>query len=267
MPRIRANGLEIGYEVAGAGPPLIALHGASGSGRDDFAVMLRQLGSAFRVHLPDARGHATTRWDVASGGFDTEAMVADLEAFADALGLPTFHLLGYSMGGTTALNFATRAPERLRTLVLIGVSPEREPRASVVRDELRPERIEAEDPVWARVLSTRHDPVQGTGAWRQLLPAIAADVETQRLLTPRELRGIDAPTLVVCGDRDPFVPVAQAAALTRQVRDGGLLVLPACGHEVVRRRPAGFDAALGGFYRSTEPDARRRAEAIPEEAR
>ena len=267
MPLIRAGGLDIGYEVAGAGPPLVALHSAGGSGRDDFAGLLPRLASAFSVHLPDARGHATSRWDVTAGGFDTDAMVADVEAFVDALGLRTFHLVGYSMGGTTALHVAARAPERIRTLVVIGASPEREPRAAVVRHELRPERIEAEDPVWARVLGARHDPVQGPGAWRTLLPAIAADVDGQRLLTPRELRGITAPALVVCGDRDPFVPVAQAAALARQVQDGRLLVLPASGHEILRMRPAGFDAALAGFYRSTEPVARRRAEAAPEVTR
>ena len=94
--------------------------------------------------------------------------------------------------------------------------------------------------------------------------AIADDVARQRLLTPRELRGITAPTLVVVGDRDPFVPVAQAAALARQVQDGRLLVLPKCGHDVLRARPAGFDVAVGGFYRSTEQVARRRAE-VPTE--
>ena len=43
----------------------------------------------------------------------------------------TFHLLGFSMGGATALQFAARSPERLQTLVVIGISPRREPRASV----------------------------------------------------------------------------------------------------------------------------------------
>src|SRR5436190_10460541 len=118
MPTIRANGLEIGYEVAGAGPPLIVLHGATGSGREDFAGLRSELSSAFTVHMPDARGHATTRWDVTAGGFDTESLIDDLEAFADVLGIETFHLLGFSMGAVTALGFAARVPERVRTLVV-----------------------------------------------------------------------------------------------------------------------------------------------------
>jgi pimeloyl-ACP methyl ester carboxylesterase len=260
MPHIIANGLDIGYEVAGAGPPLIALHGATSAGREDFAALRQQLGAAFTLHLPDARGHATTRWDVKTGGFEAESLIDDVEAFADALAIETFHLLGFSMGAVTALGFAARAPERVRTLVVIAASPQREPRASVVRHELGPERIEADDPNWAKVLAARHDPVQGEGAWRDLLRGIVDDVAVQRLLTPRELRGITAPALVVCGDRDPFVPVTQAAELARQVQHGRLLVLPGCGHDVLRARPAGFDEALAGFYRSTEPVARRRAE-------
>jgi pimeloyl-ACP methyl ester carboxylesterase len=93
-----------------------------------------------------------------------------------------------------------------------------------------------------------------------LLPAIAADVATQPLLTPRELRRIEAPTLVVAGDRDPFVPVDHAWGLKRQLPDARLLIVPDCGHEVAIRRPGLFNEALAGFYRSTEPVARERAD-------
>ncbi len=63
------------------------------------------------------------------------------------------------------------------------------------------------------------------------------------------------------GDRDPFVPVDHAWALRRQLPDARLLVVPDCGHEVARRKPALFNEALAGFYRSTEAVAKRRAEA------
>jgi pimeloyl-ACP methyl ester carboxylesterase len=267
MRRIRANGLDIGYDIAGAGPPLIALHGATMSGRDEFADLLPSFSSAFTVHLPDARGHGATAWDVASGGFEAETLVDDLEAFADGLGLTTFHLVGFSMGGMTALGFAIRSPGRVRTLVVAGISTAREPRASVVRHLLDPARIESEDPDWARRLGERHDAVQGSGAWRRLLPAIAADVASQALYSPAELRRIDAPTLVASGDRDPFAPVVQVAELARQVRHGRLLIVPGHGHDIVSGPVPELDAALAAFYRSTEPIARRRANVHPEVAR
>ena len=260
MPTLHANGLEIAYAVEGAGPPLVMLHGASSSGAADFAAQLPILARAFHCYVPDARGHAGTRWDAADG-FRYEWLVDDVLAFVDALGLGTFHLLGFSMGGATALGLAVRYPERLRTLVLAGISPEREPRASVARRLFDADRIERRDPEWAAELSARHDPVQGRGAWQRLLPAIARDVASQELHPPEELVRIDAPTLVVVGDRDPFVPVDQAWRLKRQLPDARLFVAPSCGHEVLLRKPALATEALAGFYRSTQDVATRRAEA------
>jgi 3-oxoadipate enol-lactonase len=261
MPHLRANGLDIGYEVAGAGPPLLLLHGASSSGRVDFAAQLPLLAKAFRCVAPDARGHATTRWDAADG-FRYDWLVDDVLALADALGLATFHLLGFSMGAATALGVAARVPERLRTLVLVGIGPEREPRASVARRLFDPQRILAHDPAWAAELARRHDPVQGDGAWQRLLPAVAADVAGQQLHGPDELVRIDCPVLVAVGDRDPFVPVDQAWRLKRQLPDARLFVAPGCGHEVMLSRPALFNEALAGFYRSTAAVATHRARAL-----
>lgn len=258
MPTLRANGLDIGYDVQGAGPPLVLLHGATSLGRDDFAAQLPSMTKAFLVHMPDARGHGRTRWD-ASSGFEYGWLVDDLTAFVDALGLDSFHLLGFSMGAMTALQFGARHPERLRTLVVVGITTLREPRASVGRRLMDPERILAREPDFAATLARRHDTGQGVGAWQKLLPAIAADIATQPLLTPAQLHGIDCPAMIVCGDRDPFVPPEHAAGLARQLPNGRLFVVPDCGHEVMARRPGLFNQATADFYRSTEADAKRRA--------
>jgi pimeloyl-ACP methyl ester carboxylesterase len=261
VPTLAANGLEIGYDVHGAGPPLVAVHGATSLGREDYAAQVPLLSKAFLLHLPDARGHGRTRWDAAAG-FRYDWLVDDLQAFVDGLGLDSFHLLGFSMGAMTALQLAARAPQRVRTLVVVGITPQREPRASVGRRLMDPERILATDPGFAATLARRHDAGQGAGAWQRLLPAIAADIAVQPLLTPAELHAIDCPTMVVCGDRDPFVPPEHAAALVRQLPAGQLFVVPGCGHEVPARRPGLFNEALGGFYRATETEARRRAELL-----
>jgi pimeloyl-ACP methyl ester carboxylesterase len=265
MPTIRANGLEIGYDALGAGPPVLMLHGSTSSGRADFAAQRALFSKAFRVYMPDARGHGRTRWDP-DDGFAQSMLADDALAFADALALASFHLLGFSLGAMTALHVAARAPDRIRTLVVVGITTQREPRTSVARRLMDPARIEIEDPDWAADLARLHDPVQGAGTWRRLLPAIAADVAAQPLLTPRELRRIDAPTLVVAGDRDPFVPVDHAWGLQRQLPDARLLVVPDCGHEVAARRPGLLNEALAGFYRATEAAARQRAAGDPQPA-
>jgi pimeloyl-ACP methyl ester carboxylesterase len=260
VPTIRANGLDIAYDVHGAGPPLVLLHGATSLGREDFAAQIPLFSKAFRLYLPDARGHGGTRWDAADG-FRYDWLVDDVAAFVDELGLETFHVVGFSMGAMTALQYAVRSPERIRTMTIVGITTQREPRASVARRLMDPARADRDDPAWAALLGRRHDAGQGEGAWRRLLPAIAADVNVQPLLTPRDLRRITPPVLVACGDRDPFVPVDHAWGISRQLPDGRLFVAPDCAHEVMTRRPGLFNEALAGFFRSTEATARKRAEA------
>ncbi len=265
MPHVRANDLDIGYDVMGDGPPMVLLHAAASVGRETYAAQLPALAARFRLYLPDARGHGRTRWDAAHG-FEAGWLIDDLEAFVDALDLDHFHLVGYSMGGMTALGGAVRAPERLRSLVALGIATAREPRASVARRLMDPARILRDDPAWAADLARLHDPVQGPGAWQRLLPAVADDVARQPLLGPADLRRISPPTLVACGDRDPLVPVVQAAELARQVRDGRLLVVPAGGHDILSQQPRLLTEAMTGFYRAIEPGAEASA-ASPSEGR
>jgi pimeloyl-ACP methyl ester carboxylesterase len=182
VPTIRANGLDIAYDVHGAGPPLLLLHGATSLGREDFAAQIPLFSKAFRIYLPDARGHGGTRWDAADG-FSYDWLVDDVAAFGDELGLDTFHVVGFSMGAMTALQYAVRSPERIRTMTIVGITTQREPRASVARRLMDPARADRDDPAWAALLGRRHDAGQGEGAWRRLLPAIAADVAAQPLLS------------------------------------------------------------------------------------
>jgi pimeloyl-ACP methyl ester carboxylesterase len=263
MPTILANGLETAYEVDGAGPPLLMLHGATSSGREHFASLAPTLAEGFRVHLPDARGHAESGGPV--DGWTTLDLAADVLAFADALGLTSFHLFGYSMGGMTALHVATTSPQRIRTLVAVSIGTEREPRLSVGRRLMDPERVARDDPGWARFQAARHDPRHGTGSWQRLMRAVVDDIEHQPLLTDAQLRTIDAPTLVAAGDRDPFVPVSQALALSRQVRDGRLLILPGVGHEALAATGL-LRPALAEFYRSTADVAAERAAQLERDA-
>ena len=168
MPTIRANDLEIAYEVVGSGPPLVlAPRRVERPGGRRSRPQIPALADAFQLFLPDARGHGRTRWDAADG-FEAAWLVDDLEAFVDGLGLRTFHLIGYSMGAMTALGFAVRAPERLRTLVVVGITTAREPRARVGRRLMDPERIARDDPGWAAEMALDDRP--GPGSRRVAAP-------------------------------------------------------------------------------------------------
>jgi pimeloyl-ACP methyl ester carboxylesterase len=249
VPLVRANGLDIGYSVEGEGPPLILLHGASSSAVEDWGHQRALFRQSFTCYLVDARGHAATFWD-GSGDWTRDALVEDLGAFADALGLGTFHVAGFSMGAMTALTFATRDPERIASALIVGIDVEPEPRTSISRRAMDPDRIEREEPAWATQLERRHGPVQGEGAWRRLMGAMAAAAGQDRALTPAELRNARVPILLACGDRDPWVPLEHAVALRRQLPDARLLVAPGCEHVVPVRAAALFNAAALGFWRS-----------------
>ncbi|MEX2547776.1 MAG: alpha/beta hydrolase [Chloroflexota bacterium] len=259
MPLIRANGLDVHYTVEGAGPPLVMLHGATSTSAEDWSAQRPLWRKAFRLYLVDARGHGGTKWDVRDG-FDRDTLVADLLTFVDALGLATFHVVGFSMGAMTALTFATRYPERLRTAIICGIDIVREPRSSVAKRLMDPERILREEPDWAEQLERRHAPVQGAGAWQRLLPAIVDDLGSASLLTPEELRRIRLPVQLVYGDRDVFVPVDHAVAIHKQLPDSRLFICPNSPHQVMVSQPALFNLAAANFYRSTEKVAVQRAE-------
>lgn len=245
---VRANGLDISYTTEGQGPPLLLLHGATSMGTHDWGAQRPLLRVEFTLYMPDARGHHRTRYDVRQG-WDRATLVDDAFALADALKLQRFHVMGLSMGARTAVEMAMAEPERLSSLIAISPSLEREPAASVSRRRIDPDAIERDDPAWAAELARRHDTYQGTGHWRRLAQAIREDTQHLSTPTPSELRRIRLPVLLAYGDRDPWVPLAQAVRIKRQLPDAQLLVVPDCGHVVEAERPSVFNPAMSHFLR------------------
>ena len=122
MPEFTREGAHVHYEVAGGGQPLIALHGFTGSGQDFMPLALALRRQAMTV-LPDLIGHGGSDAPDDMARYSLSASAADVLALADELGLATFDLLGYSLGGRVALRTALAAPGRIRRLVLESSSP------------------------------------------------------------------------------------------------------------------------------------------------
>jgi len=245
---VRANGLDVHYVSEGQGPPLVMLHGATSMGIHDWGAQRPLLRAEFTLYMPDARGHHRTVYDV-SQGWSRAALVDDALAFADTLGLERFHLMGLSMGARTAVELASRHPQRVHSLIAISPLLEHDPGASVARRRLDPDAALRDDPVWAAELEQRHDPYQGLGAWRRLMEAIRDDTQELVDLTPEELHRIRLPVMLAYGDRDPWVPLEQAVRVKRQLADGRLLIVPECGHVVEAERPSVFNPAMLQFLR------------------
>lgn len=97
MPFIQTSNLNIHYELAGKGDTVLVLvHGNFASWRW-WRPVLDRLPAGYRAYAPDLRGCGDT--DRPPDGYTIEQLAADLHAFARALGLPAFHLVGHSLGG------------------------------------------------------------------------------------------------------------------------------------------------------------------------
>lgn len=108
------SGVTLFYDVLeGSGPPLVLLHGAMGSSEMwHFEGYVDDLCDAFRLVLVDLRGHGRSDAPREPAAYSIEAFVGDLVAVLDTLGLRSAALCGFSLGGSIALAFAARHPER-----------------------------------------------------------------------------------------------------------------------------------------------------------
>ena len=180
---IRLNGLAFNAEArAGRGsrPPLLLLHGFTGSVRSWDEVRPRLAESAQVVAL-DVIGHGCSAAPAEPERYSFAWSVRDLSALLDALGHESVDLLGYSMGGRLALQFALEAPRRVRSLILESASPGIEDEAE------RRRRAHADDELARRI--ERHGVAAFVDEWeRQPLLQPAAHVSAERRAALRAIR-------------------------------------------------------------------------------
>ncbi len=122
MPELMRAGARVHFEVHGAGPPLVVLHGFTGSGLD-FLPLAAALRRRVMTVTVDLMGHGDSDAPQDPQRYSLDESVKDTLAVADALGLERFDLLGYSLGGRVALRVALKAPQRVLRLVLESSSP------------------------------------------------------------------------------------------------------------------------------------------------
>ncbi len=106
--------------IIGEGQPLVILHGFLGMS-DNWKTHGRQFSEqGFQVHLVDQRNHGRSFWD---NNFSYEVLAEDLKYYCESHNLNNIVLLGHSMGGKTAMLFATQYPEMVSKLVVADISP------------------------------------------------------------------------------------------------------------------------------------------------
>src|SRR5215207_9695810 len=193
---VDAGGIRTYYEVAGAGEPLILLHGGMCT-VETFDGQTQVRAGHYRVYVPERRAHGRTP-DV-DGPITYEIMAADTIAFMEAVGIGSAHLVGWSDGAIVALLVALRRPELVRRLVLIG--------QAVNLEHLRPE-VEAMMegltvdvlPPMLRQLYAAASP-DGPEHFDVVFDKLAALWRRDPGIDFAQLEGVTAPALVLLGDR------------------------------------------------------------------
>lgn len=240
---VQVNGIDLYYETRGSGNPLLLLHGFGACGRE-WAPFVPKLSENHRLIIVDMRGHG--RSTNPANTFTHRQSAADLLALLDAIEIERFAAMGISSGGMTLLHMATRAPDRIEAMVLIGAAtyfPDqaREIMRTASMETLPPEVREMQFACAAR----------GEAQVRELVSQFSGfqDSFDDVNFTAPLLSTIRARTLVVYGDRDPFFPVEIAISMYRAIPDAGLWIVPHGGHVPVYDPAIAFAERAAAFLR------------------
>ncbi len=244
---------------AGAGPPVVLLHGLFGAGQN-WGAIRAALAPRFRVLTPDLRNHGASGRDA---DMSYAAMAADVAATMEATGMPEAAVLGHSMGGKVAMALALAHPGRVERLVVADIAPVRYPPAlrgyvaAMQALPLRPglTRRDADAALAATIpeagirafllqnLRFEADPP----AWRLGLAEIAAAMPAIEDFSPPAGARFGGPALVLAGERSDYIRAEHHPAFHALFPAAQFATVPRAGHWVHAENPAGFLALLEPF--------------------
>ena len=232
------GGLRLRYQRCGEGDPLVLITGLGGDLLFWRSAMVR-LSEHFSVIAFDNRGAGETTYP--PGYFSVGDMADDVAALLVHLGINSAHVLGWSMGGNIAQEFALRHPEMVRTLTLASTYMRRPSRSSFAIGQI----IEAGRALGSEAVMSmmnalcmseeyyrkREGGINGNG--RQVY-----DIEGMALqkgaLDDYDINGrigeIAAPTLIIHGEDDIMVPIRFGEEMMSSIPGSEMVRVPGAGH-------------------------------------
>ena len=281
LQHVSIHGHSVGYRRAGAGQPILLIHGLAGSSRtwDD---VIPSLAEEYDVIAPDLLGHGESAKPI--GDYSLGAFASGLRDFLSVLGLPSVTIVGHSFGGGVAMQLAYQHPHLVDRLVLVGSGGlGREvswllrlltlPGAEYVMPFAFPKPIVDRATDVGRQLGRRNirNP-KFSEMWRAYsslagAPNRGAFVRTMRgviepggqMVNARDRLYLAAhiPTLIVWGDNDGIIPVQHAYAAHDMIDTSRLEILEGVGHFPHVEAPEVFNDVLLDFMESTRPASTR----------
>jgi pimeloyl-ACP methyl ester carboxylesterase len=221
-----SNGAKVYYEVHGdrEGTPLVLLHGSFMTIEASWAALLPTLTTSRKVIAIELRGHGHST--DGKDPFTYPALAGDVAAVLRHLDVKQADVLGYSMGGTVATAVALRHPELVRKLIVVsalfdngGWEPQAFEQFKALPADFAPKPLT--DPYEKVAPDPKH--------WPVLVQKVKQMVTQFPGWSESELRALEAPLLLVMGDRDGF-RTDRAAAVSRLVPTGQLAVIPGGDH-------------------------------------
>jgi pyruvate dehydrogenase E2 component (dihydrolipoyllysine-residue acetyltransferase) len=228
------------------------------------------LANEFAIYALDLRGHGGSSKQVGSGTLDE--FVEDVLGFLDSLGLQKVHLVGHSMGGAIAIQFARAHPDRISSLVLIasaglGSDIDIEYINGFISAQRRKELMPQIEKLFAdRKLVTRQL-IEDVLRFKRLdgvessLRAIASQFfpeGRQARVLRDQMHALAVPARVIWGAEDRILPVSHARDLPENIT---VEILPGSGHMVQMEAAAKVNRVIAGFWRESggQPRASRPA--------
>ena len=260
---IDAGGIQTSYLEAGAGEPVVMLHGSGpgGSGMANWQHNIGALSQRLRVLAPDIVGFGVTKRpdDIV---YSLRTWTDHVWAFLDAHGIEKAAIVGNSLGGRIALQMATDRPDRITKMVLmgtpgVGMTPTDglaalrgyEPSHDAMRDLLR--NYFAVDPamITDELVAIRYEASIADGAY-EAYRAMFFDPRhagSQLGITETEVRAIATPTLLVHGREDKVVPMQVSVTMLGLLPNADLHVFAACGHWTQIERADEFSVLVADY--------------------
>ena len=234
---ISANEIEIFYQEFGTGDPLVFLHGGMGSSQLARPT-IKDLAKHYRVLAPDLRGHGQTINPLSNLSY--QVMADDIAAFISAKNLNCPFVCGWSDGGQIAIELGMRYPGLASAYVISGAWKEfsngylqalanmgfEAPGQVDIETltEVLPEALEK----WKKSHFS-----QGAEYWKELLHTISGLWLTPVVYKDVDFNLIDAPTLILLGDRDSTAPLEQVIEMYRLIPHAELAIVPNAGHSLI----------------------------------
>jgi pimeloyl-ACP methyl ester carboxylesterase len=256
--RVKVNGMQMYYEVSGAGDPLIVLHGAY-MNIPSMGAIIPRLAKTHKVYAVELQGHGRTT-DI-DRPITYPSMADDVAAFMDAVGLKKADVFGYSMGANVGLQLAIRHPAKVNKLAAASVSYDVEgwqPEFKAFIPQMKVEMF-LEMPFAKDYRKLAPNPEGFPELVRKLIA-----LEKEPMAWGEDVKALKTPVLIITGDADAAT-LEHSVAMFRLLGGGGpgdmgkplpasrLAVMPATSHTAVITQPDLLHAFIEPFFKGQTP--------------